>query len=288
MYKCTGIVVSVALTAYLLSDIFTPTMTTPLVLATLTRPAVPSQHNALVLGATGAVGRVLVTQLLVSPHWTSVTTLTRKTFDVTADEVQHENKLIQKVVDFEHMRILGAKLAGNEITQADRDDPLFKAFEHADVVFNCLGTTRSQAGSAEAFRTVDLHFVVASGQVARAAGVKHFSLVTAQGANANTWACDYAPFHALLYTQTKGRAEAGVIATGIERVSVYRPGLLSREKNDGRMGEKIFVALVPSIPVSVVARAMRIEAESEPISSGMGQTVAYYSNEDMRALAAMT
>ncbi len=61
------------------------------------------------------------------------------------------------------------------------------------------------AGSAEAFRKVDLHYVEATARAAKAARVPHFSLVSAVGANAKIWASDLKPFHGLLYTKIKGQ-----------------------------------------------------------------------------------
>eukprot|EP00118_Oscarella_pearsei_P014091 m.118690 g.118690 ORF g.118690 m.118690 type:complete len:152 (+) comp37657_c0_seq1:97-552(+) len=57
-------------------------------------------------------------------------------------------------------------------------------FEGKDVVFCCLGTTRAAAkrmpgDTAENFCRIDLHLVVRSAEIAKAAGVRHFSLVGA-------------------------------------------------------------------------------------------------------------
>lgn len=61
------------------------------------------------------------------------------------------------------------------------------------------------AGSAEQFRKVDLHYVKQAAQAAKQADVQQFSLCSAQGANANTWASDWMFAHALLYKKTKGQ-----------------------------------------------------------------------------------
>ena len=61
------------------------------------------------------------------------------------------------------------------------------------------------AGSAEQFRKVDLQYVKAAAQAAQQAGARQFSLCSAQGANANTWASDLAFAHGLLYKKTKGQ-----------------------------------------------------------------------------------
>lgn len=65
------------------------------------------------------------------------------------------------------------------------------AFDGADSVFCTLGTTRGAAGSAEAFKKVDYEYVAATARAAKAGGVPHFSLLTAQGANPNQWANDW-------------------------------------------------------------------------------------------------
>lgn len=61
------------------------------------------------------------------------------------------------------------------------------------------------AGSAEQFCRVDLHYVEQAAQAAQQAGVCQFSLCSAQGANANTWASNLTIAHALLYKKTKGQ-----------------------------------------------------------------------------------
>ena len=61
------------------------------------------------------------------------------------------------------------------------------------------------AGSADAFRKVDLVYVERASKAAKTAGVQHFSLLTAQTANSKQWANDMLPFHPLLYIKTKGQ-----------------------------------------------------------------------------------
>ena len=51
-----------------------------------------------------------------------------------------------------------------------------------------------------------------SAKAAKAAGVRHFSLVTSKGANASIPASYWLPMHPLLYLRTKGQAEEAVKA----------------------------------------------------------------------------
>jgi oxidoreductase len=123
-----------------------------------------------------------------------------------------------------------------------------------------LGTTRSSAGSAEAFKKVDFHYVDAAAAAAKAAGARHFSLVSAQGASPGLWASDWKPFHGLLYAKTKGLAEEAVKAQGFALSTIMRPGLMERGALT-RGAEKIYAKLVNSVPAAQVAKAMIADAE---------------------------
>lgn len=76
------------------------------------------------------------------------------------------------------------------------------------------------AGSAEQFKKVDLHYVQLGAQAAKQAGAQQFSLCTVRGANANLWASDLSPLHFLLYAKTKGQVSC--------THSIYgsRPGIM--------------------------------------------------------------
>src|ERR1700682_1152713 len=63
------------------------------------------------------------------------------------------------------------------------DDP---TLDSLDDVYCCLGTTIAKAGSEQAFRRVDLDFVVNSAVFAKHKGARHFLMVTAVGANPNS------------------------------------------------------------------------------------------------------
>ena len=77
--------------------------------------------TAIVIGATGLVGRALVDQLADADHIGKVITLTRRS-------AKHSSsKVFNQVVAFGHL-----------------ED--YASFFEADVLFSCLGTTRQQSG----------------------------------------------------------------------------------------------------------------------------------------------
>lgn len=216
--------------------------------------------RAIVIGGTGAIGRSLVQQLLADERYSEVTTIGRRKVprvqgaeDSAGDAALTSTKLKQVVVDMD------------EIGSSD-------AWQNKDVAFCALGTTRSAAGSAQAFVKVDRDYVEAAGAAAKAAGVKHFSLVTAQGAK-DVWV-PHTVLHPLLYARTKWEAQEAIIRQGFERVSIFQPGLLNREgAEDKRPWEGIAVKLMPSIHVATVAAGMMNDAAT----SGSAEP-AYFSN----------
>lgn len=216
--------------------------------------------SAVILGATGATGRCVLGELMACPAWVRIRTLGRR-----AATVPEEYKVDQAAEE------QSGRLE-QRIAQLDElgDESLYAG---ADTVFCCLGTTRKAAGSAEAFRQVDLIAVAAAATGAKRAGVKHFSLVSSQSANASSW---------FLYMQTKGEAEQAVQAQEFERVSVWRPGLLERG-DAARWNEKLFAWVAPSMPTSTLARAMRIDAERAAHEHVAG--VSTYGNGDIREFA---
>ena len=111
-----------------------------------------SAMKALVIGATGAVGRDLVEQLLKDDAFERVTVFVRRPLAV-------ENpKLTVHIIDFDHPEQWQNLLQG-------------------DVLFSCLGTTIKAAGSQEAQWKVDYTYQYEAAKAARENGVETYALV---------------------------------------------------------------------------------------------------------------
>lgn len=94
----------------------------------------------------------------------------------------------------------------HRIIDMDRmEEEAAKDFEGAHTVFCALGTTRADAGSADAFRKVDLDFVAKSAKIAKEKNVPHYSLLTSHGANPNLYANDWMIMQIFLYMKVKGQ-----------------------------------------------------------------------------------
>ena len=165
--------------------------------------------KALIIGATGATGKDLVTQLLADDTYSEVHCFVRKPMNLT------HPKLHTHVVDFD--------------TPDAWSDLL-----HGDVAFSCLGTTLAVAGSKDAQWRVDYDYQYAFAQQCKANGVPTFVLVSAAGAKAQS---------KLFYNRMKGQLEDAVKALSFPSLLIFQPSVLIRPNSD-RAGENLSVKTI--------------------------------------------
>ena len=108
-----------------------------------------------------------------------------------------------------------------------------------DIAFCCLGTTRKDAGSAEAFRRVDLDYVLAFAALARRHGCRRLPWWSPSlGAN---------PGSSALYPRTKGEMEQALLAQEWQRLVILRPAMLLGHREPARRSEQIIQAIYPLV-----------------------------------------
>jgi uncharacterized protein YbjT (DUF2867 family) len=172
--------------------------------------------TALVIGATGLIGRHLVDELIASTRFTHIITLTRK--PLLIDSAKFDNH----VVDFEHL---------------DDFSDLFTADALSTyVLFSCMGTTKKQVGSIAAQRRVDLDYQYSAAHIAREQGISEYFLVSSSGANANSPSA---------YLKMKGQLEEKILALDFPRSVIFRPSLLLGKRTEPRFGEDVAAKIMP-------------------------------------------
>ena len=107
----------------------------------------------------------------------------------------------------------------------------------ADIAICALGTTIRQAGTKAAFRAIDEEAVVSFATAAKAAGVDHFLVVTAVGANPNA---------SIFYSRVKGQTEGQLMTMGFKRLDIIRPGLLLGDRREHRRIEALLQHIAPA------------------------------------------
>jgi uncharacterized protein YbjT (DUF2867 family) len=173
-------------------------------------------RTALIAGATGLVGGECLRRLLAHPAWKRVIVATRRNL---GGEVASA-KLVQVLTDF-------------DVLDARRDELL------ADHVFCALGTTMRKAGSRTAFRTVDFEYPLRLAQLTRAGGARHFSIVSAVGADRRS---------AFYYSRVKGELEDELRRMGWPSLGIFRPSLIEGDRSESRPLERLSGRLLKYAP----------------------------------------
>lgn len=196
--------------------------------------------QVLLTGAIGLVGGHLLRMLLNAPDIKSIAAPTRRPLsDISGVFNPHDPQLT---------------------------DALAQVVDPVDIVFCCLGTTRREAGSKEAFVHADYTLVIDTALVGKKLGAQHMLVVSAMGANAHS------PF---FYNRVKGEMEEALIAQQWPRLTIARPSMLVGEREKKRAGETLLAPLFSLLPGNLksidardVASALLAEALS-PAQEGV-------------------
>ncbi|RYG42968.1 MAG: NAD-dependent epimerase/dehydratase family protein, partial [Chitinophagaceae bacterium] len=122
----------------------------------------PAQ-TAVVIGATGMIGELLVNKLISDPDITRVRLLVRRPI------LFHESKIEVKLVNFDDPTDLEGNIGSG------------------DSIFCCVGTTQSRVkGDKAAYRKVDFDIPVNVAKSGLKNGFQNFLLVSAVGANSGS------------------------------------------------------------------------------------------------------
>ena len=178
-----------------------------------------SIKSAIVIGATGLVGRELLKQLNQIESCEKITAI-----------VRHEDaelKSLEKVQQF----ILDDFLLLN-----DEDA---NGYSHA---FSCLGTTLKKAGSKQNFYNVDYEMNAHFADLFETTDT-HYLLISAMGANAQS---------KIFYNKVKGELENHIQRLNLKYVSILRPSLLLGERQEQRtledMTQKLYQKFSHLVP----------------------------------------
>lgn len=178
-----------------------------------------SIKSAIVIGATGLVGRELLKQLNQIERCEKITAI-----------VRHEDtelKSLKKVQQF----ILDDFLLLN-----DEDA---NGYSHA---FSCLGTTLKKARSKQNFYNVDYEMNAHFADLFETTDT-HYLLISAMGANAQS---------KIFYNKVKGELENHIQSLNLKYVSILRPSLLLGERQEQRtledMTQKLYQKFSHLVP----------------------------------------
>lgn len=182
--------------------------------------------SALVVGSTGLVGSECLRSLSEDDGHRPVVALTRRPLSSPVPP-----NVTERLISFDRLEEHRADIQG-------------------DHVFCALGTTIGKAGSKERFRQVDYDLPLTIARLARENGARHFSLVSAVGAD---------PDSRVFYNRVKGELERDIRALGYPSLVILRPSVLAGERRESRPMEtlgRLLLRLVPGRYHPVHARAV--------------------------------
>ncbi len=163
------------------------------------------KRKALVIGATGLIGKNVVNQLIQNDAFEKITTLVRK-----SSGFSHE-KLEKIIVNFDQLEE-------------------YEQYFQVNDVFSCLGTTIKIAKTKENFRKVDYDYSIKVAELASKATVQNFLMISSMGANSHS---------NIFYSKVKGEVERDVRKFHFTGLFIFRPSLLLGERKEKRLGEKV-------------------------------------------------
>ncbi len=168
---------------------------------------------AILLGATGLTGSLLLRLLLDDERYEKVILFSR-----TAIGFSH-SKVDEHLIDV--------------FSLAD-----YGSFFKADVVFCCIGTTKSKTPNKELYRKIDYGIPVAAAKLCQDNGIGTFIVVSALGAK---------PDSPIFYNKTKGEMEEQVLGCRIPKTHILQPALISGQRSEKRIGEWLFKQIMKGI-----------------------------------------
>lgn len=191
--------------------------------------------KAIVIGATGLVGNLILNDLLNDNDFSEVRIFVRKTTGINNPKLKEIVNPLTDIVS------LSTEIKG-------------------DVLFNALGTTIKKAGSQKEQQRIDRDLPIAFAKIASENGVKMMLNVSSAGASMNGG----------FYLKTKAEMEKGTAEFFPRKSFYFRPGLLVGNRKEFRLAEKIASGLMKiidpfligslkkyrSIPVDKLAKAM--------------------------------
>ncbi len=217
--------------------------------------------TAVIIGASGLTGNLVLEELLRDNDFKTVRILVRRTVKII------HPKLEQEIVNFNNL------------------DDYTKKFGEGDVIFCCIGTTQKKVkGDKELYKQIDYDIPINAASIGIANGFKKFLIVSAIGANENS---------SNFYVSLKGQIENALKQFHFDSLDIFQPSLLNGNRNEKRVLEKMlqgvmdivsFLFLGPlkkyhAIGADTVAKSMVYAARQNK------NGVHYYTYQEMMEMA---
>ncbi|MDT0687900.1 nucleoside-diphosphate sugar epimerase [Autumnicola psychrophila] len=161
--------------------------------------------TAIILGATGLTGGILLRKLLDDDRYGKIILFSRSSANLD------HSKIEEHLVDLFHLK-----------EHSDK----FKA----DEVYCCIGTTKSKTPDKDVYKKIDHGIPVAAAGLCEKNAIPCYVLISAMGAD---------PKSKIFYSRIKGKTEKDVLEYDIKKTYILKPSLIVGDREENRTGEKI-------------------------------------------------
>ena len=201
-------------------------------------------NTAVIIGATGAVGKEILKEILGSDFYKRIYILGRNSIL----RLSEDGRLTKIVIDFENM-----KFDTSILDDAD--------------VFAALGTTIKIAGSKENQRKIDVDYTVNFAKLCEGK-VRSFNVVSAIGANSKS---------KNFYNSLKGELEDKLKEMILGTLRIFQPSLLISKREDKRFLEELFIKISPLFQILLKGKMKKYS----PIEASLlGKVIVRFATEN--------
>ncbi|MDP5230856.1 MAG: NAD(P)H-binding protein [Cellulophaga sp.] len=196
----------------------------------------PLKKSAILLGATGLTGRILLDLLLKDDVYEKIKLFSRTSIGFTHPKIE------EHLIDLLQLENYGKAFTGHE-------------------VFCCIGTTKKKTPDNETYRKIDFGIPVAAAKLAKQNNINTIIIISALGADAKS---------AVFYNKIKGEMENAVIAEKIANTHILQPSLIGGDRSEKRVGEWLFKQVMKVLGFMLVGNLAKYKTiEPETIAKAM-------------------
>jgi uncharacterized protein YbjT (DUF2867 family) len=163
------------------------------------------KKTAIILGATGLTGSILLERLIADENYKTIILFSRNKTKFTSPKIK------EYIIDLLELE----KYASDFI---------------ADEVYCCIGTTTAKTKNKATYKSIDYGIPVTAAKLAKQNNSTAFLVMSSMGADAES---------KLFYNRTKGEMERDVLKEHINNTFILRPSLIGGERTEFRFGEKL-------------------------------------------------
>ncbi len=166
--------------------------------------------TAIILGATGLTGGILLQKLITDDRYAKIKLFSRKSVGIS------DPKIEEHIVDMLQLRDHAEKFT-------------------ADEVFCCVGTTNAKTPDKELYHKIDYGIPVSAARLSKTNKINTFIVISALGANSES---------RIFYNRTKGEMENAILEFQLPKTHILQPSLIGGHRKEKRLGEYIFKILM--------------------------------------------